>query len=92
MNIDYNKNFLYNYNIFNKNNVGIGISTPKHTLDINGNLNLLGNLNVGDNIYLNNIINKDLNVLHYNQLTNQIKPLEIDNTQNNLYSWNTVNN
>ena len=92
MNIDYNKNFLYNYNIFNKNNVGIGISTPKHTLDINGNLNLLGNLNIGDNIYLNNIINKDLNVLYYNQLTDEVKPIEIDNTQNNLYNWITVNN
>lgn len=92
MNIDYNKNFLYNYNIFNKNNVGIGTSTPKHTLDITGNLNLIGNLNIGDNIYLNNIINKDLNVLHYNQLTNEVKPVEIDNTQNNLYNWNTVNN
>ncbi len=92
MNIDYNKNFLYNYNIFNKNNIGIGISTPKHALDINGNLNLLGNLNIGDNIYLKNIINKDLNILHYNQLTNEVKPIEIDNTENNLYNWITTNN
>lgn len=92
MNIDYNKNFLYNYNIFNKNNIGIGISTPKHILDINGNLNLTGNLNIGDNIYLQNILNKQYNVLHYNQLTDEIKPIELENSENNLYSWITENN
>ena len=59
MNIDYNKNFIYNYNIFNKNNVGIGTHTPKHTLDIYGNLNINGNINIIDNIYLNKIINKN---------------------------------
>ena len=92
MNIDYNKNFLYKYNIFNNNNVGIGTFTPKHTLDISGNLNLHGNLNINDEIYLKKKINKEFNILHYNQITNEIKPIELDTTPNNLYKWENLNN
>lgn len=92
MNIDYNKNFLYNYNIFNKNNIGIGILTPQHTLDINGNLNINNDLNVEQNIYLKKFNINLNNIIYYNPLTKQIKPIEFINSENNSYNWIHTNN
>lgn len=89
MDINYNNNFLYDYNIFNNRNIGIGTNNPEDTLSINGNMYINGNINIKENIYVKEKLNK-LNIFNYNVNNNEIKAIEIDNEENSIYDW--INN
>lgn len=97
INFSYNNNFLHNHNIFNNNNnIGIGTSTPKHTIDIHGNLSSSNNINISGSLVLDKTYLNELTFLEYNINTTQIQPLKFINQSNNItnnrYDWIIENN
>lgn len=96
VNFNYNKNFLYNHNIFKNNyNVGIGTFTPNNSLDIYGNVFLNNNITIKGNLNLIKHTFNDINIITYNNSSQQIKPLKLlsyNNSWNtNQYNWNHDN-
>lgn len=97
INFDYNKNFLYNHNIFkNNNNIGIGTFTPNNLLDIYGNVYLNNNVNIKGNLNLINHKLDSINIITYNNSSQKIKPLKLvsysNNWNTNQYNWSDNNN
>ena len=91
---NYNNNFLYNHNIFKNNyNIGVGTFTPNNILDIHGNVYLNNTVNIRGNLNLLKHGLDSINIITYNNISQQIKPLKLishTNTSNtNQYNWIT---
>ena len=101
MDLNYNIDFIPNYNIFNINessirgNVGIGNIYPKSLIEINGETNIRNNLIISKIYYNNNLSNIDNNKIYIvcklNNNKINIKELKLKN-ENENNKWYIENN